>query len=116
MKGLRKYIKKHGRHFTEELALAVTSGRWDSSEIMKKAQNIVYYNVTGSTVGDIVFLTNNLAGKNGKSTEKNRFFYRNRQKCVKLALTIVGDYSFRDGAVFNEWVGDTKDFDLTPFI
>ena len=109
MKGLRKYIKKHGKHFTEQLAMSVTSGKWSPSEIMEKAQSMVYYNVTGSTVGDIVFLTN-YAKDTGKS------FYKTRHNCVRFALCIVGEYALHDGVMFNKWVGDTKDFDLTPYI
>ena len=109
MRGLRQYIKKHGRHFTEELAMTVTNGRWDSSEIMEKAESMVYYNVTGSTVGDIVFLTN-YAKDTGKS------FYKTKYNCVKFALCIVGEYALRDGAMFRKWTEDNRDFDLTEYI
>ena len=109
MKGLRQYIRKHGRHFTEELAMTVTKGKWDSSEIMEKAESMVYYNVTGSTVGDIVFLAN-YAKDTGKP------FYKTKHNCIRFALCIVGEYALRDGAMFKKWVGDTRDFDLTPYI
>lgn len=109
MKGLRQYIRKHGKHFTEELAMTVTNGRWNPSEIMEKAESIVYYNVTGSTVGDIVFLVN-YAKDTGKP------FYRTKHSCVKFALCIVGEYALRDGAMFSKWLGDTRDFDFTPYI
>jgi N-acetylmuramoyl-L-alanine amidase CwlA len=109
MRGLRQYIRKHGRHFTEELAMTVTNGRWDSSEIMEKAESMVYYNVTGSTVGDIVFLTN-YAKDTGKS------FYKTKYNCVKFALCIVGEYALRDGAMFRKWTEDNRDFDLTEYI
>ena len=109
MKGLRQYIRKHGRHFTEELAITITKGRWGSSEIMKKAESMVYYNVTGSTIGDIVFLANY-----AKDTDNS--LYRTKHNCVKFALCIVGEYALRDGAMFSKWVGDTKEFDLTPYI
>ncbi len=109
MKGLRQYIKKHGRHFTEELAMTVTGGRWNSSEIMEKAESMVYYNVTGSTVGDIVFLTNYV-----KDTGKS--FYKTKYNCIRFALCIVGEYALRDGAMFKKWVGENKDFDLTHYI
>jgi hypothetical protein len=109
VKGLKRYIKKHGRHFTEELALSVTNGRWRSSEVMEKAQSMVYYNVTGSTVGDMVFLAN-YAKDTGKP------FYRTIHNCVRFALCIVGEYALRNGAMFSKWVGDTKEFDLTPYI
>ena len=109
MKGLRQYIRKHGRHFTEELAMTVTKGKWNSSEIMEKAESMVYYNVTGSTVGDIVFLTN-YAKDTGKS------FYKTKHNCVRFALCVVGEYAFKDGAMFKKWIDGTKDFDFTPFI
>lgn len=109
MKGLRRYIRKHGKHFTEELAMTVTKGRWNSSEVMEKAESMVYYNITGSTVGDIVFLAN-YAKDTGKS------FYKTKHNCVRFALCIVSEYALRDGAIFNKWVGDTRDFDLTPYI
>ena len=109
MKGLRKYIKKHGKHFTEQLAMSVTKGKWSPSQVMEKAQSMVYYNVTGSTVGDIVFLTN-YAKDTGKP------FYKTKHNCVKFALCIVGKYTLHDGVMFNKWVGDTRDFDLTPYI
>ena len=109
MKGLGKYIKKYGKHFTEQLAMSVTNGKWSPSEIMEKAQSMVYYNVTGSTVGDIVFLAN-YARDTGKS------FCKTRHNCVRFALCIVGEYALHDGVMFNKWVGDTKDFDLTPYI
>ena len=109
MKGLRQYIRKHGRHFTEELAMTVTKGKWDSSEIMEKAESMVYYNVTGSTVGDIVFLAN-YAKDTGKP------FYKTKHNCVRFALCIVGEYALGDGAMFKKWISDTKDFDFTPYI
>lgn len=109
MKGLRQYVKKHGKHFTEELAMSVTKGRWDPEEIMAKAQSMVYYNVTDSTVGDIVFLTNY-----AKDTEKS--FYRTKHNCVKFALCIVGEYALHNGTMFNKWIGESKNFDLTPYI
>lgn len=87
----------------------VTKGRWNPSEIMEKAESMVYYNVTGSTVGDIVFLTNYV-----KDTGKS--FYKTKYNCVRFALCIVGEYALRDGAMFKKWVGENKDFDFTHYI
>lgn len=109
MKGLKQYIKKHGRHFTEELAMTATKGRWNTEEIMPKVGTYVYYNVTGSTVGDIVFLVN-FAKDSGRS------FLKTKHQCIKFALCIVSEYAMHDGVMFNKWIGDTKDFDLTPYI
>lgn len=100
---------KHGRHFTEQLAMTATKGSWSPSEIMEKAETMVYYNVTGSTVGDIVFLTN-YAKDTGKS------FYRTKHNCVKFALCIVGEYALRDGVMFKKWIGENRGFDLTDYI
>jgi hypothetical protein len=50
--------------------MSVTSGKWSLSEVLEKAQSMVYYNVTGSTIGDIVFLTN-YAKDTGKPLLKN---------------------------------------------
>lgn len=109
MKGLRQYIRKHGRHFTEELAMSATKGRWTTEEIMPKVESLVYYNVTGSTVGDIVFLVN-FAKDSGKS------FLKTKRQCIKFALCIVGEYAMHDGVMFNKWVGDTSRFDLTEYV
>lgn len=109
MKGLKAYTKKHGKHFTEKLAASATSGKWSPSEIMQEAQGMVYYNVTGSTVGDIVFLAN-YAKDTGKP------FYRTKHNCVRFALCIIGEYALHDGVMFSKWVGDSRDFDLTPYI
>ncbi len=76
---------------------------------MEKAQSMEYYNVTGSTVGDMVFLAN-YAKDTGKP------FYRTIHNCVRFALCIVGEYALRNGAMFSKWVWDAKEFDLTPYI
>ena len=109
MKGLKKYIKKHGRHFTEELAMGATGGRWNRKDIIDEVESHVYYNVTGSTVGDIIFLVN-------FAKDSGRPFLRTKHQCVKFALCIVGEYAMHDGVMFSKWVGDTKDFDLTQYI
>lgn len=109
MRRLGKYIKKHGRHFTIELAMNATRGRWNKEDIMDKVESQVYYNVTGSTVGDIVFLVN-------FAKDSGRPFLKTKYQCIKFALCIVGEYAFHSGVMFNKWVGDTKDFDLTPYI
>ena len=43
-------------------------------------------------------------------------FYRTKHNCVNFALCVVGEYALRDGAMFRKWVGDTKEFNLTPYI
>lgn len=111
MKGLKEYIKKHGKHFTEKLAYDVTGGKWNVDRVNKSAQKKVYYNVTEATLGDILYITNEV---------HNRFSISTVDKCVKFALYIIGDYSFHGGMVFMDWVdelNDTEDsFDFTPYI
>lgn len=109
MKGLRQYIRKHGKHFTEKLAMSATKGNWSKEDIMDKVEAQVYYNVTGSTVGDIVFLVN-FAKDSGKASLKTK------HQCIRFALYVVGEYAMHDGVMFSKWVGDTKDFDLTDYI
>ena len=107
MKGLEEYIKVHGRHFTEQLALAVTDGRWDGVKVERAAQRKVYYNVTGSTLGDMVWLTNEVW---------DNWNYRTIHGAINYVLYIVEDYSYHDGVLFTEWLEDLTDFDFTPYI
>ena len=109
MKGLRQYIRKHGKHFTEDLALDATNGKWNKDDIIALVETQVYYNVTGSTIGDIVFLAN-------FAKDSGRMFLRTKHQCIKFALCIVGEYSLHGGVMFDKWVGDTKRFDLTKYI
>ena len=60
MKGLKEYLRKHGRHFTEELAHAVMGNTWTYDEIDAIIQKKVYYNVSGCTKGDIVYFCNGM--------------------------------------------------------
>ena len=111
MKGLKEYTKKHGNHFTEQLALAVTDGRWDGVRVEKAAQRRVYYNVTGSTLGDMVWLTNEVW---------DVWNYKSIHHTINYVLRVVGNYNYHDGRLFNEWLTEMKecniDFDFTPYI
>ena len=107
MKGLKEYIRIHGRHFTEELARAVTCQRWSSKQIEKAAQKKVWYNVTGSTLGDLVYLVNEIY---------KDWQYRALSKCLDYPLYVVGEYRFHGGVVFNDWLEDNPEFDFTPYI
>lgn len=107
MKGLRQYMKKHGKHFTEQLAEAVTRKQWNSCKIMKDSQKKVYYNVTGSTVGDMVYMMDMFC------------YFLSEQytygKGMKMMLCWVGDYS-KTGSPFTMWLSGNEDFDFTPYI
>ena len=111
MEGLEEYIKVHGNHFTEELAAEVTNRKWDSSEIVMAAQKRVYYNVTGSTIGDMVYLTDMICNRPHKKQSLKRG--------IKEVLTWVQDYR-REGSAFCIWLTvasvQEESFDLTPYI
>lgn len=111
MKGLKEYIKKHGCHFTKELAHAVCKVNWDSQKIMKSAQKHVYYNVTGSTEGDMLYLM-----------DMFHYFLSDQytwNQSLRLTLMWVEDYH-KTGGPFCTWMSrivlNKEDFDFTHYI
>lgn len=106
MKGLEEYIRKHGSHFTEELAVDVTGSKWSPSRIERDAQKHVYYNVTESTRGDMVYLM---------TIERSRSY----NKKIKTMLSWVQDFR-KTGSPFCIWLTvmttNHEDFDFTPYI
>ena len=109
MKGLDRYIAKHGRHFTLELAMDVTKKKWNPSKIEKETQKNVYYNVTGSTRGDMVYMM-----------DMFKYFLSSQythKKGMLLMLKWVGDYK-KTGSPFCMWLSkyDRDGFDFTPYI
>ena len=91
--------------------MKVTKRRWNASKIEKEAQSRVYYNVTGSTKGDMVYMM-----------DMFRYFLSEQythRKCITLMLKWVGDYS-KTGSPFCMWLSamslDKKEFDFTPYI
>ena len=109
MKGLQQYIKKHGFHFTVDLALKAGGNKWDEKYVLEKTQHRVYYNVIGATLGDMVFLVNN---------ESLR--HHNIRNSVNYVLSVVEDYSFCSGKVFMDWLDGIivsgTEFDFTEYI
>ena len=110
MKGLREYVKKHGRHFTEELAYVAAGKKWSSKEIEDAAQRRVYFNVTGSTLGDMTYLANVIYLDMGWS----------KSKCIDFCVKVVGDYNVGRECAFNTFVrmidSSKFKFDLTPYV
>ncbi len=90
MKGLEKYIGKHGKHITSELASDILKYKWNSSEVNSMAQKIVYYNVTDATSEDMTYMVNAFYADN--KWPKNI--------CVKYALSIIGNYKIGIGYAF----------------
>lgn len=103
MKGLRRYIAKHGRHFTTELVMKVIDCKWHPHEITRSTEGRVYYNVSSSTLGDLVFLVNIFSDSFSK------------RRCMDYALDIVGDVS-KEGYAFNAWLMSNEDIDLTEYV
>ena len=108
MKGLKEYIRKHGRHFTEELAYGAVNRKWSPGDIERTAQSKVYYNVTGSTLGDMVYLVHIVHDAYPEE------YYR-KDYCVDYALAVIGDVEYT-GSAFSNWILTIRDFDFTPYI
>ncbi len=108
MKGLRKYLAKHGRHLTISLAKKATSNRWSAHEVESSSERIVYYNVTDSTLGDIIFLTN--------------YYYdsqlpvkTSRIACVRKTLRAVEDINAKELA-FDLFLTLDENLDLRKYL
>lgn len=106
MKGLEKYIAKHGRHLTEQLAMDALECRWKIPEVVKATESKVYYNVSGATLGDIVLMVNHF---------NSRFIDANKYDCVKWALSKVEDVN-TNGYAFEILIESYNDIDLRKYI
>lgn len=103
MKGLRKYITRHGRHFTVELVMDIMDCKWNADEVKKASEARVYYNVTRSTLGDMIFLANLFA------------YDLPKRRCIEYALEMVGNAD-AEGRAFNAWITLDEDIDLSKYI
>lgn len=114
MKGLRKYLRKHGHHFTKELVEDVIPLKWNVDSIMDAAQKKVYYNVTGATSGDMAYIAYWLYGHHGWPQAHDK------KSCVDWTLWFIGDYDKHISYFFIMWLADIskhkKKFDFTPYI
>ncbi len=105
MKGLEEYIKRHGRHLTERLALDSTVVRWNAAKVRKAVEGRIYYNVTGSTVGDMVYLVNEYHARCPR---------HHKVQCIKYVLRIVGDMAL-EGKAFDDWLAKDSTVDLCRY-
>lgn len=96
MKGLEEYIAKHGRHFTEDLVRDAIFNRWSSLEIDRSSRDMVYYNVSSATLGDITYLAN-------LHYQMFKIFHPSKARCIKIALRTVGNVN-ANGFAFNHWM------------
>lgn len=106
MKGLEKYIAKHGRHLTEQLAMDALECRWNILEVVKTIESKVYYNVSEATLGDIVLMVNHF---------NSRFIDANKYDCVKWTLSKVEDVN-TNGYAFEILIESYNDIDLRKYI
>ena len=118
MKGLKEYLKKHGKHFSEQLAYDVAlNKRWNKKQIENSIRNRVWYNVTDSSIGDIIYLVNECYD------DENFMGYKKKSKCIAYTLLYIGDFKNYGGRLFDEWLDETSqyeffrdNFDFTPYI
>ena len=108
MEGFKSYIIKHGRHFTNELVMDVIEAKWNIVEIERYSRDLVYYNVSSATIGDIVYLTN-LFYKTFK------MFRPTKNESIKFALSIIGNVN-AEGYAFNHWILNGMNVDLNKYI
>ena len=105
MEGLKQYIRKHGKHFTEELAYDVVPIKWSFSDIEKIIKEEVWYNCWSATRGDIVYLVN----------MAYNYYKKSKRMCILFMLGTVGDYEERD-KWFDAWILDIKSFDMSKYV
>lgn len=114
MKGLRRYLEKHGYHFTKELVEDAVSLKWDVDSIMTSAQKKVYYNVTGATSGDIAYLAHWLYSNDGWPQAHDK------KSCVNWTLWFIGDCNKHISYFFVTWLSkiarNKEEIDFTPYI
>ena len=102
MKGLKEYIEKHGKHFTIQLAHDVAGKCYSSKEIDESLQKKVYYNVSGCTAGDVVYMFNILP-------------HFSKKERINFTLYSLKDIDHSE-LLFPLWVLENEDFDFTPYI
>lgn len=110
VKGLREYVEKHGMHFTMKLAEDVLGKekRRSLEEIRKLMDKEAWYNVTGATDGDLLYLG-------------NCFMSSNKRKDTALVISLVSSYHNNQGFSFRHFLLGLmlkcfEDFDFTPYI
>lgn len=123
MVGLAQYVKKYGNHFTIPLAkeavkyLRCTDGsspKCDVKYIEEAIQKRVYYNITNSTLGDIVYMVY-VAYSNLPSEMP-----RKRKISIDNALALIESTDSYEGMAFSSWIAGMdfkeEDFDFNAYI
>lgn len=110
MKGIKEYIKKHGRHFTEELAYEVVGTKWKIDKIQDILSTMVWYNVNGTTSGDIIYIVNTM--------HKEYCPVFNIRGVCKMVAEFASDYNLGKEFAFNNWLlrSSKENIDLSLYI
>lgn len=96
-------------HFTVELAYDATDKFYDVDEVEKELNKKVYYNVSGYTIGDAVYIFNGWTDVLDRGNKKYR---------AEMVRMVLEDPMYLDiPTVFELWVkAYARDFDFTPYI
>lgn len=104
MKGLKKYIDNHGFHFTEALAYKIVgTPHWSYKDLLELLRGRVYYNVSGCTPGDIVYIVNT----SGFKTKKKVLRYMLNHIMYNVGLS---------DRTFHAWVVRNRNTDISSYI
>ena len=107
--GYYKYTRKHGYHFTSELAEYASSAMenrnntnhcWSVSEVMQVVNSLGVKNVNNLTEGDMTYLSN-MAYADFYPT-----LLKSEQDCIKYAIMLAEDVDGYEGIAFTRWVAD----------
>lgn len=109
MKGYKDYVKKHGLHFTDELAEAVSKmfinadgsyRHWTAAQAKKAFTSLGYTIPSYVTTGDITYLANMAYSD----------FYpevlKDEASCLKYACKVANDPDGYEGLPFCRWTAD----------
>lgn len=108
-KGYYEYVKKHGYHFTDELAeraskyMVNANGQhhsWTVSQVKKSIESLGFNIPDKVTIGDVTYAANMAYAD----------FYpdllKDEMSCLKYAYKVANDPDGYDGMIFCRWVAD----------
>lgn len=105
MKGLKQYLKKHGKHFTVALAESSIPIKWNYSEVERAIKNEVWYNCWSATEGDMLYLIN----------VAYQYSKKDKRTCMLFMLGTIGDYDEKE-KWFDAFVLDNGNLDLNSYM
>lgn len=108
-KGYLEYVKKHGYHFTDELAEHVSrmmenaSGQkhtWTATQVKKAMEGLNLTVPSSVTSGDVAYLANMYYADLYPDP------FKDEASCLRAAYKIANDIDGYDGMVFCRWTSD----------